>query len=108
MLWFREHGLEIPVTRRGNWEEGVVWKRGRYSQFLRVLRNPVYAGTYGWGKTTTTVNVSGGEARSVRRRRKQEEWSVLIPNHHEGYVSQEEFDEIQKMLDGNAQSIGSK
>jgi hypothetical protein len=24
---------------------------------------------------------------------------VLIPNHHEAYVSQEEFDDIQKIID---------
>ena len=108
MMWFREHGLEMPVSGQGRGDAGVVWKKGRYSQFIRVLRNPVYAGTYAWGKTTTTVHVSDGETRSVRRRRKQEEWSVLIPNHHEGFVGQQEFDEIQKMLDDNAPPTASQ
>jgi excisionase family DNA binding protein len=103
MLWFREHGLELPVSRPGDGSQGVVWKRCRYAQFLRVLRNPVYAGFYAWGKTKTVADVREGKVRSRRRRCGPADWSVLIPDHHEPYVARADFDEIQKMIDTNGQ-----
>ena len=105
LVWLADHRIELPVGRRGGGEQGVVWKLPRYSQLLRLVRNPFYAGIYAWGKTTVSTIVEDGVAKPVRTRRKQQEWPVLIPDHHEPYLSREEFDEIQRMIDSNAQSV---
>src|ERR1700728_1821556 len=48
LLWFLEHGLELPA-RRANGD--IVWKRPCYATVYRVLTNPAYGGTYAYGKT---------------------------------------------------------
>ncbi|WP_352765692.1 recombinase family protein [Mesorhizobium sp. M0847] len=51
-----------------------------------VLTNPVYAGAYAFGRTTSKVIIEEGRKR-VRRglRRPQREWDVLLKDQHEGY-----------------------
>jgi Recombinase len=41
-----------------------------------------------------------GQARKVSRRRRREEWVALIPQHHEGYITWEQFEEIQTTIAG--------
>src|SRR4030095_9977625 len=49
-----------------------------------VLTNPIYAGAYAFGRTTSRVSVKNGR-KHVRRgvHRPMTEWDVLIKDHHE-------------------------
>lgn len=83
LLWFLEHGLDLPV-RRANSE--VVWRRPNYSTIHRMIENPIYGGAYAYGKSRS---VSGYGGRSGFLRKARDEWLALIPDAHEGYVSWE-------------------
>ena len=41
LLWFLEHGLDLPARRTGG---DVTWKRPYYATLYRILKNPAYAG----------------------------------------------------------------
>jgi hypothetical protein len=41
-------------------------------------------------------------------RKRFEEWTVLIPEHHDGYISWEDFTRVQKMLDDNGAGFRSE
>ena len=41
LLWFLEHGLDLPARGSG---ADVVWKRPCYGTLYRILTNPVYGG----------------------------------------------------------------
>src|SRR4029450_6905133 len=45
LLWFLEHGLDMPVI---NAHEEVRWKRPSYGMVRRMLTNPTYAGAYAY------------------------------------------------------------
>ena len=50
----------------------VVWLPARYHAVLSVLKNPVYAGAYAYGRSKTTVRLDAGQKqvrRQVRRHR---------------------------------------
>jgi len=65
LLWFLEHGLELPVT---NAREQVHWKRPTYGMVRSMLTNPAYGGAYAYGKTEQLTRYEGGEPRqSIRR-----------------------------------------
>jgi Recombinase zinc beta ribbon domain len=48
------------------------------------------------------------EARTVIERLPRDEWTVLIPNAHAGYITWDEFEENQRRLRENAQAIGGE
>ena len=99
LLWFLEHGLQVPVSApRGR----VVWRRPRYTTIYSILSNPVYAGAYAYGKTEHTTQYDRGQPRRKSRRKPRDQWWALIPDAHEGYISWEQFEEIQQVMTNNA------
>ena len=67
----------------------------------RILTSPVYAGAYAYGKTEHTTHYENGEPRKGARRKPREQWLALIPKAHEGYVSWEQFEQIQQAIASN-------
>ena len=98
LLWFLEHGLQLPVyTRQGE----TFWKRPTYATVYRILTNPIYGGAYAYGKTERTLHYENGEPRRGARRKPREQWLALIPNSHEGYVSWEQHQQIRRAIAEN-------
>ena len=98
LLWFLEEGLQLPV-RRSNGE--VVWKRPTYATIHRILTHPAYGGAYAYGKTESTTRYDQGTPRKGMRRKPPEQWLVLLPNFHEGYIDWERFQQIQQAIAEN-------
>ena len=98
LLWFLEHGLELPVI---NAREEVHWKRPSYGMLYSMLTNPAYAGAYAYGKTEQLTEYDGGEARQRVRRKPREQWLSFIRGAHDGYVSWEEFERLQATISEN-------
>ena len=86
----------------------IVWKLPIYNTVLNILTNPVYAGAYAFGRTTSKVIIEDGRKR-VRRglQRPQTEWDVLIKDQHEGYITWEQFESNQRVITDNATGKGS-
>ena len=81
----------------------VVWKLPVYNTIWHMLRNPMYAGAYAFGKTESRTKVIDGRARkSEGHFKSRETWMVLIRDHHPGYISWEQFERNQAMLSDNA------
>ena len=106
-LWFRSHHLSFPLHPLGlvpslaNCQQ-LRWITPTYIAIYNVLSNPVYAGAYVYGKTRQERYVD--EQGTVRRRVRhlpQEEWSVLLPGHHEGFIDWATFAAIQARLKSN-------
>jgi hypothetical protein len=100
LLWFLEHGLEVP-TRTPSGKS--MWKRPVYRSMHRMLTSPVYGGAYAYGKTEHLTGYEGVRARPICRRKPREQWLAPIPGTHEGYVSWEEFEQIQRVVQQNNQ-----
>ena len=106
-LWLREEGIELPVKSRRSEALGAVWRQPAYNTVHNILTNPIYAGAYAFGRTKSTVSVVEGRKR-IRRgvRRPMPEWDVLIKDHHEGYITWEEFERNQRVIADNATGMG--
>jgi DNA invertase Pin-like site-specific DNA recombinase len=107
LLWFLEHGFELPARRNGplGWE--TIWRRPTYGMIGSILSSPAYAGTYAYGKTETTIEYRDGKAHKKRRNKPMDQWLSLLPDRHEGYIDRETFERIQKMTAKNAQRFCS-
>ena len=70
------------------------------------MTNPIYAGAYAYGRSTHRIRLEQGRKRIVRGvRQTQENWSVLILDHHEGYIS---WTEYERNIDVIAHNAGNK
>jgi len=102
-LWFIEHNLQLPVQ---SIEGETQWKNPTYATVYRMLTNPAYGGAYAYGKTGRTTRYEDGEPRQARQRKSREQWLSLVPNTHEGYVSWEQFEQVQAAIAGNSRGLG--
>ena len=100
---FNKLGLRFP--RRswgGTWDGKLIWGRLTHSRVIGMLANPVYAGIYVYGRYQSCKQISPtGEIRTQQRRMPQDEWRVTIPDHHAGYISQEQFLANRQQLAAN-------
>jgi len=67
----------------------------------RMLTSPAYGGAYSYGKTERLTGYEGSRTHSICRRKPRERWLALIPGAHEGYVTWEEFERIQRAVEQN-------
>ncbi|EQD80758.1 Resolvase domain protein, partial [mine drainage metagenome] len=65
---------------------------------IRTLHNPRYAGAYYYGRATARQRADGGYLRIPKPR---EQWISFLPNTHPGYLSQEEFERNEMLLQSN-------
>ena len=100
-LWLGQEGIDLPIAVYGPHGRAVQWRPPRYHTVHRLLTNPVYAGAYVFGRTGSRARFEDGRkvvTHGIARRR--DEWEVLIRDHHDGYISWEEYDRNQKVIAG--------
>jgi DNA invertase Pin-like site-specific DNA recombinase len=107
-FWLDQQHIQLPVVRGPEEVREIVWLPARYHAVLSVLKNPVYAGAYAYGRSKTTVRLDAGQKR-VRRQvqRRRDDWAVLILDHHEGYIDWEVYQSNQTMIAHNDNARGS-
>src|SRR4030081_3491029 len=107
-IWLRDEGIELPVKSRDGEARGIVWRLPAYNIVHNILTNPIYAGAYAFGRTTSKVSVEHGRKR-VRHgvHRPMGEWDVLITDHHGAYITWDEFERNQRVIANNATGKGS-
>lgn len=107
-FWLDDRGIELPAVDSAHGSERVVWKAPRYHVVLDLLQHPIYAGAYVYGRSKTSVRIEDGRKRTVRiPQRKPEDWSVLILDHHEGYIDWDAYLGNQELMAHNTNAYGS-
>ena len=102
-LWFLDSGLSLPVVRRNLGARQIEWRPAAYHSVHQILKNPIYAGAYVFGRRGTRTKIVDGRARkSGGHQRAMADWGVLLRDNHEGYITWERFEENQGMLLENA------
>ena len=103
-LWFRSQGLSFPL--QSNWLEEIRWITPAYHQIHQVLTSAVYAGAYVYGKTYQEPYVDdSGNLRKRTRRRPRSEWTVLIRDHHKGFIDWETFEANEARIASNSRPL---
>ena len=99
-LWFRSEGLSFPL--RAHMKSEIRWVAPTYTALHHVLTNPVYAGAYAYGKSRHQRYVDEqGMFRRRTRHLPMAEWSVLLPEHHPGFIDWATFQANQARIDTN-------
>lgn len=107
-LWLRDEKMPLPAVIYGAEGRMIVWKPPVYNTLHHILTNPVYGGIYAFGRSGTRVTIQDGRKRILRGFKKApNEWEVLLPDHHEGYISHAEFERNQRLISDNANGWSS-
>lgn len=103
MLWYRDENVVLPRVVSATCGREVTWALPSEGRIRQLLINPTYAGVFSYGRTTAKTVVEQGRARQTGRQRKsREQWKVLILDNHAGYISWEEFQANQRILQENS------
>jgi DNA invertase Pin-like site-specific DNA recombinase/predicted DNA-binding transcriptional regulator AlpA len=102
-LWFRSEGLRFPLqTTPAGMPGPIRWVAPTYHALHQILTNPVYAGAYTYGKTRHERYVDEqGVVRKRARHLPMDQWSVLIRDHHPGFIDWTTFEANRARLDSN-------
>jgi len=101
--WARETSFRIPT--RHSFADGTSefsWNQLYVSRLKEMLKNPIYAGAYAYGRRNDTKVIVDGEIHTARRCRGPDEWTALIQDAHEGYISWEDYLTNQERMRDNA------
>ena len=105
---FAEQRLQCPTRSWGGARHGqLIWRPLSHGRVLEILHNPESAGAYVYGRTKTRLLCLPGEEPRIKgrtRRVRPEDWPILIPGHHPGYISWDQFRRNQRRLDENRTS----
>lgn len=103
-LWFRAEGIEFPVGMPGTTD--IRWGAPTYTAIHRVLTHPVYAGAYVYGKTRQEHYIDEqGVAKKRTRKLPRDQWAVLIPEHHDGYIDWTTYETNQARIGMNTRPL---
>jgi hypothetical protein len=89
----------------GHGGDQIVWKRASYRRVRQILTNPMYAGAYAYGKTATITDARAGQPRRRIVAKPKDNWTVLLRDHHESYLSWDSYEQIQRQLSGNSSHV---
>ena len=102
-LWASLSAVKLPVLRQSSTGSRIEWREPAYHTVVQALKHPMYAGAYVFGRTSQRTQVLDGRARkSVGHHKSMEAWNVLIRDHHPAYITWEQFEANQRMLNENA------
>jgi len=103
LLWLRQERIELPAVRYDSTGRQTIWKLPRYGSLLHLFSNPIYGGAYAFGRTKTITRIENGRKRVIHGNRlEQKDWRVLLVEHHEGYITWDEYQANQSVLANNA------
>jgi DNA invertase Pin-like site-specific DNA recombinase len=107
---FADHHLQCPTRSWGGARDGqLIWRPLSHARVLDILHNPEYAGAYVHGRTKTRLLCSPDEEPRIKGRTcrvQPEDWPFLIPGHHPGYITWDQFQQNRRRLDENRTSPG--
>lgn len=100
---FAQGGLRFPKRAYGGaWAGKLIWGRLSHARVLTLIRNPSYAGAYVFGRYQYAKSITPeGEVRKNVRAVPMPQWRVHLHEHHEGYITMEEFEQNRQRLARN-------
>src|SRR6266851_2223819 len=88
--------------REGPGKGELIWRRPNRATLQIMLKHPLYAGSYVYGRRQEDPRRKQPErGRTGRVVMARDEWLVLLPNHCPAYISPEQYERNQARLQAN-------
>ena len=111
-LWLRAQQLRWPLQQavylHGKPGE-ITWVEPTYHAVHTTLTHPAYAGAYVYGRTRDERYLGpDGALRTRRRTLPRDQWEVLIPDHHPGFIDWDTYQANQARIGTNIRPQASE
>ncbi len=111
-LWLRAQQLRWPLQQavylHGKPGE-ITWVEPTYHAVHTTLTHPAYAGAYVYGRTRDERCLGpDGALRTRRRKLPRDQWEVLIPDHHPGFIDWDTYLANQARIGANIRPQASR
>jgi hypothetical protein len=105
--WLREEQVKIPRKEQNIDDSPICWRLPTQAALTTMLRNPVYAGAYVYGRTKRRTVLEHGRKRVVTSNCSDPgEWEIIIRDHHPGYINWGQYERNIEMLRQNVNMKG--
>ena len=95
---YRDTHIVFPSRKPGRAHE-LVWDLPKSAMLHALISHPIFAGVYAWGRTQTYIDcVEDKLVKRTKRVSSPEEWKVCIMEHHEAYITWEQYEKNQARL----------
>jgi DNA invertase Pin-like site-specific DNA recombinase/predicted site-specific integrase-resolvase len=95
-----EEGLLFP--RQATFDKKIRWVRPYYKAVRDIFGNPLYTGTYVFGRTKVVKELDEhGNQKSRQKKQDMKDWDVIIHDHHPPYISWDQYLKNQKQIKKN-------
>src|SRR5215213_1364202 len=103
LRYLADHQIQLGVrVREGPGKGDLVWRRPNRMTLQTVLKHPLYAGAYVYGRRQEDPRRRrAGQRRSGRVVMAREDWLAFVPDHAPGYISWEQYERNQAQLAAN-------
>ena len=101
--YLAQHQIQLGVrVREGPGKGELIWRRPNRATVQMMLKHPLYAGSYVYGRRQDDPRRKQPERpRTGRVVMPTDEWLVLLPNHCPAYISPEQYEHNQARLAAN-------
>ena len=102
--------IRLPMRPASGAQRGELqWRRPNRVTLSNLLRHPIYAGAYVYGRRPTDPRrKKPGRPSTGRTVAKPEQWEVLLKDRLPAYISWAQYERNQRQLDANtAQALGA-
>lgn len=98
-----KQGIEVGVRNRQGPAQGALeWRRPNRMTLQNVLKNPIYAGAYAYGRRQVDRRQKQpGRPSTGRVTRLQPDSHVLIPDHHPASITWDQYERNVSRLEAN-------
>jgi DNA invertase Pin-like site-specific DNA recombinase len=102
--------LQVPAQIWGGPRHGqITWKEPDFSDVIRMLHNPTYAGAYAYGqKEYDSFDRSPTNGKARVHPRPLEDWPVCLREVYPAYITWEQFVQNQEILRSNGYGFGKR
>lgn len=90
--WLIRHDIRLPIRLHAGAKQGQLeWHRPSISALAQVLRHPIYAGTYVYGRRPVDPKRQFSPGKSYRPWARMDQWKVLLKDRLPAYITWEQF-----------------
>jgi DNA invertase Pin-like site-specific DNA recombinase len=107
--WLIRHDIRMPVrARRGAQKGQLEWHRPSIPTLAQMLRHPIYAGAYSYGRRPTDPKGQFSHASGYRPWVPLEKWKVLLKDRLPAYISWDQYLQNRQRVKQNLNQSASQ